>query len=93
MHSILIVLKKPAPDQDQAEKHWLDCISRIATAKELAKPGTELLEGAYQIRESNELPLLGRVLTVAEKAGVSYRVLLIEQATEWSHTPIVTPPQ
>lgn len=91
MHSILIILKKPGLDESESAKRWRAAIETIATVLRTTLPEQELAEGVFLIRGSSDLPALGAVLAAAQRSGLSYRAIFIEQATEWSHDPNVKP--
>lgn len=91
MQSILIILQKPALDQAHRERQWRDATGTIATALQTTQSDQEIAEGVFLIESSSGLKVLGFAIAAAERAGLSYRVLFIEQATEWSHDPNVKP--
>ena len=87
MHSILFVLIKPEMKEFDALSRWEAVTSKIAQKVKHTAEVELYYEGVLLIRGSNALPALGVAIATADAQSFSYKILFIEEGTEWNHTP------
>ena len=91
MQTILLILKQPDVKDRFAVDEWNEAIHTIRTAMPLAPHSAaieEPTEGVFLLRASLGLRAFATALLRAEQKRIPYRILFVESATEWSHTPV-----
>ena len=84
MHSILVILKTPDPNNLDAVARWNDAKATILRSILPSAAVEELGEGTFWIRASSGLPTAGIALMAAQKIKAPCRVVFVEACTEWT---------
>ena len=83
MHSILFALSKPGDDQEKLGV-WNQVVTNLSHIAKTSKTIDALGKGAWLCREADGLKLLGQGIEQATTREIPYRVLIIEEATDWT---------
>jgi hypothetical protein len=87
MQSILLVLQPPTATDRSRNSEWTHVCELLATKSRQTGGADVLAAGVLLLRSSDALPILGEGIHLAGEYHLSYRVLFVESATEWSPTP------
>ena len=83
MHSVLIIVDKPADAETEANQAWLAFQKKLSEISKQDVGPQRLDENSVLINVHNELPAFGSLLTVLNDKKLSHRVLFFEKEPEW----------
>ena len=83
MKHIFVVVSPPSTKSPLAHQKWSKVNYALKSTLEQNEDAQMLCEGCVMINASSGMPLLAAAISVAEEQQLSYRVLFVENATEW----------
>ena len=83
MHSILFVLEQPDAHDINAMNAYRLAIAALSSSQMQDELAERLSGNVLLLRASGGLPLLGKVIQVAEESKLRYRVLFLKKEPQW----------
>ena len=90
MHSILISIQKPivnlGGDVEQAYARLRKAIDAVSLTKAPAESFLELGAGCWLLRTEVAMPILNQAIAAASNENLEWKLLVVENPTEWTHS-------
>jgi hypothetical protein len=84
MHSILFAITRPPDDKREKLEAWNNIVKSLSETAKTNKEVETLGKGAWLFLRADGLTILGSALARAKEFHFDYRILIIEEATDWT---------
>jgi hypothetical protein len=83
MKKIIVILMRPAKDIEPFVSTWNHVLREVRKTTQKTEGWQEWTEGQFWITASSGLPILGASIFHADRNGIPYRVVFLEDGDDW----------